>query len=324
MKASDMIKIMRNFPITSELGQNEVNARLQKMGYEPGAFYQELEMDSLYAETHEDISFSNSTVQLHSHTFYEILCCSNTCGAGYLLGSLRYLLEKGDIILIPPGTSHRPLMPEDMKEPYKRDVLRINPEFMERIWKITPDLLLGAKLQPQLIRTAGTRWEFLQDLFRTGVREAKAKAPGWETMVAGNTLTILSHLHRIGIDQSAKPLKAEKPELLERVMAYVESHYAQRITLSQVAQAFYVSESTITHTFQKKMRVSFYRYVTQRRLIAAKSLILQNLPMEDVAVQSGFSDYSSFYRAFKQEFGISPRQYRNLQPKPEDLLRPIW
>lgn len=72
------------------------------------------------------------------------------------------------------------------------------------------------------------------------------------------------------------------------------------------------------------MRVSFYRYVTQRRLIAAKSLILQNLPMEDVAVQSGFSDYSSFYRAFKQEFGISPRQYRNLQPKPEDLLRPIW
>lgn len=322
MKASEIFKIMRSLPMKSELDQIDLNDRLRKIGYEPGAIYQELEMDSLYVNTHQDISFSNTMVQFHSHTFYEILCCSNTCGAGYLLGSRRYLLEKGDIILIPPGTSHRPLLPENMKEPYKRDVVWINPEFMELLWKITPDLLLGAKLQPELIRTADTRWEFLQELFRTGVREASAKEPGWEIMVVGNTLTILSHLHRIGIDQSAKPLNAEKPELLEQVIAYVEGHYAQRISLSQVAQAFYVSESTITHTFQKKMNVSFYRYVTQRRLIAAKSLILQNLPMEDVAVQSGFTDYSSFYRAFKREYCISPRQYRNLQPQTEDLLRP--
>ena len=60
------------------------------------------------------------------------------------------------------------------------------------------------------------------------------------------------------------------------------------------------------------MGVSVYRYITQRRLIAAKSLIGQKLPLEEISQQVGFSDYSTFYRAFKQEFGISPRQFSQL------------
>ena len=61
------------------------------------------------------------------------------------------------------------------------------------------------------------------------------------------------------------------------------------------------------------MGVSFYRCVTQRRLIAAKGLILEGTALEAVAGRTGFSDYSAFYRAFRQEYGISPRQYRTLQ-----------
>ena len=45
-------------------------------------------------------------------------------------------------------------------------------------------------------------------------------------------------------------------------------------------------------------------------LFAAKNLIVEGLPLEAVAEQVGFSDYSAFYRAFKGEFGISPRQFR--------------
>ena len=70
--------------------------------------------------------------------------------------------------------------------------------------------------------------------------------------------------------------------------------------------------STVSHLFRQKLGVSFYRYVTQRRLIAAKTLIEQGQPLEAVASQTGFLDYSGFYRAFKQEFCISPRQYRKL------------
>ena len=59
--------------------------------------------------------------------------------------------------------------------------------------------------------------------------------------------------------------------------------------------------------------VSLYRYITQRRLIAAKTHIQNGATLEQVSRDVGFADYSTFYRAFKQEFGISPRRYRELQ-----------
>ena len=48
----------------------------------------------------------------------------------------------------------------------------------------------------------------------------------------------------------------------------------------------------------------------QRRLIDAKTRIENGQRLEEVAAQTGFSDYSGFYRAFRNEYGISPRQYR--------------
>ena len=129
----------------------------------------------------------------------------------------------------------------------------------------------------------------------------------------GNTLIIFAHMKRIYIERSAGAMKAEKPELLDRITAYIEHHYASCIPIDDLARRFYVSNSTISHLFKQRMGVSLYRYITQRRLIAAKTLIRQGRRMEDVGREVGFSDYSTFYRAFKQEFGISPRQYRKMQ-----------
>ena len=130
--------------------------------------------------------------------------------------------------------------------------------------------------------------------------------------VIGNTLTIFSHLKRIYIERGAGTMKAEKPELLDRIAAYIEKNYANHITVDALARHFYVSSSTISHLFKQKMGVSLYRYITQRRLIAAKSLIAQRVPMEEISLRVGFVDYSTFYRAFKQEFGISPRRFSQL------------
>ena len=318
MKLSEIKKILPNLPMpVGAADQARRNEYLRQLGYDPSMLYQELEMESRFVDTHQDISFSNASVCLHSHIFLELLYCRNTCGAEYLVGSERYRLQKGDIILIAPGVSHRPLLPEHMPEPYKRDVLWINPEFLSTIARSFPDFAVTEPRYFSLLRTAGTRWEFLGDLFHAGIQEAANQAPGWELAVVGNTLTILSHLKRAYRERSAAPLKAEKPELLDQVMAYVEAHLAEKITLADVAHHFFISESTITQTFRKKMGVSFYRCVTQRRLIAAKTLISENLPLETIAERVGFSDYSSFYRAFKQEYGISPRQYRKLQENNE-------
>ena len=143
--------------------------------------------------------------------------------------------------------------------------------------------------------------------------ESEQKRPGWNAFVYGNTLELVTMLYRATVDKRATQLKSEKPELLEKILTFIESSLAQNLSLDDTGKRFFVSRSTISNTFRKEMGISFYQYVTQRRLVATKNLILENIPMEIIAGKVGFSDYSSFYRAFKSEYGISPLQFREQQ-----------
>ena len=290
----------------------EMERRMREAGMDPGSFYQELEMTSALVDTHRDISWSNAQLQLHSHSFYELLWCAECDGVEYLVGSERYRLRKGDLIFVPPGISHRPLLPEKMEKPYKRYVLWLSPRFMELYAGLYPGPFSDKQARPSMLRTGGTHWERLGELFLAGVRESEQQPDGWEAAVVGNTLTLLTRIKRATDAQSARPLQAEEPELLDRIMAYVEARYPEDVTLESVARESFVSESTVSHLVKEKLGVSFHQYLTQRRLIAAKTLIGQGLPLEQVAERCGFRDYSGFYRAFRQEYGISPRKFRSL------------
>ena len=296
--------------------QQWLQEQIRSLGMDPNAIYQELEMMSRYVDTHQDINYSNANLQLHSHVFYELLYCCCDCGAEYLVGSERYRLQAGDIVFVPPGISHRPLLPEQMEVPYERYVLWLSGEFMGQYASLLPYPFTEKQAQASLLRTRGTAWEHLGDLFLAGVQETEQQLDGWEAAVIGNTIQLLTQIKRATDLRHAHALKAEKPELLDRITAYIEKNYARSMTIDQLSREFFISSSTVSHLFQQKLGVSFYRYVTQRRLIAAKTLIERGALLEDVAVQVGFSDYSGFYRAFKKEFGISPRQYRALQQTP--------
>lgn len=311
MKLDDVRKLASvDFPHTPE-GQQKIHDYLRSLGIDPENMYQELEMSSPFVDTHRDSTFSGAFVSLHSHSYVEILYCRSAPGVEYLVGSDRYKLQRGDIILVAPGISHRPIMPEQLKEPYVRDVLWINADFLASLEQYFPRTSTGTN-RTALIRTAGTGWEFLGDLFQAGVWEAEQRKTGWEAIVLGNTLKILAYLDRAYEDRSTDILKAEQPEVPDLVTAYIEEHYAEHMTVRDIAHKFYLSDSSISHQFKQKMGVSIYHYVTQRRLISAKNLIAEGIPLEQIATRVGFSDYSAFYRAFKQEYGISPRQFKNL------------
>ena len=79
MKLSDIRKFQQSFPSPEAVSTLQHHQQLLKeLGLEPGSFYQELEMDSPFVDTHQEITSSNSQLQFHSHTFYEMLCCRNT------------------------------------------------------------------------------------------------------------------------------------------------------------------------------------------------------------------------------------------------------
>ena len=312
MKLSIIRDLSRRFsPPTTQEEMHKILETLRAEGIDFQNFYQELEMSDPFVETHRDVSYSNAQLTLHSHTFYELLYCCNDCGAEYLVGADRYRLQKGDVVFVPPGISHRPLLPDHMEEPYERYVLWISQEFIDLFAR-----MFAAEEEKTaystLLRTGNNKWELLGGYFRRGVWEAENQAPGWQAAIVGNTITLLTLMSRSIKERTASVLKAEKPDLLNEVMNYIELHLNEKITLEETAKQFYVSVSTITQLFRQKMGTSFYRCVTQRRLIAAKVRIGNGESLEDVSRAVGFADYSSFYRAFKKEYGITPRQYTQL------------
>ena len=102
-----------------------------------------------------------------------------------------------------------------------------------------------------------------------------------------------------------------KQELLQQIRDYADAHLEEHITLQAVSSRFGVSVSTVTQLFQNRANTSFHKFLTERRMAAAEELIRRGIPLEEVGKRLGYTDHSSFYRAFRKQFGMSPRDYKS-------------
>ena len=90
----------------------------------------------------------------------------------------------------------------------------------------------------------------------------------------------------------------------------VNQHLFADLNLQELAILCNMSLSTFKRRFNEVFNMSPARYMKQKRLEKAKSMLLTNARVSDIAFDLGFNDPASFTRSFTAEFGISPVSYR--------------
>jgi len=99
---------------------------------------------------------------------------------------------------------------------------------------------------------------------------------------------------------------------LRQAQDYLQAHYAEDISLEQLAQMVYLSPFHLSRLFREQLGLPPHTYLNQIRVNRAKNLLNTGLPLTEVAHAVGFADQSHLTKAFKRVVGVPPGQYRTV------------
>ena len=92
------------------------------------------------------------------------------------------------------------------------------------------------------------------------------------------------------------------------IMDYINSHLMEEITVDAIAEACYISRYHLMHLFKGETGYTLFDYISEKRLALARDLLKAGTPVTEACFGSGFKNYSTFFRAYKKHFHVSPSE----------------
>lgn len=249
-----------------------------------------------------------SPISLHWHEFYELTLVIAGEGTNKLNGT-EYPLRRGSLFLLTPADFHE-ITPESELELY-------NVIFTEK-WM--PDHLyryvFDHPMLPQIQLTSLLK--MMQADFEQMYHEYTQKLEGHEWMLAAALQRLLVQVVR---SSKINDLQAMKPTAgtsqLQQALIYIEHHFRAPLTLKQVARQAHLSSNYFSHCFHREVGMTFQRFLQQKRLQFARSLLLASeLSITEICFRSGFNTLQHFEKVFRQQYGAAPREYRKNSKTP--------
>ena len=100
-------------------------------------------------------------------------------------------------------------------------------------------------------------------------------------------------------------------QVIPQVIRYITEHFSEPLTLEDIAAEFFVSKSYLNRHFKAYTNSTVYAYIMALRLTHARRMLREGIPAVEAGRECGFSDYSTFYKAFKTQTGLSPQQFKS-------------
>lgn len=248
------------------------------------------------------------TMEFHAHDFLELYY--------FLDGSVTYYIEDqvydlcpGDLLIIPAGKMHRPVIANEHAA-YERMVLWITPQYLQGIDSPAGDLQ--------------------KNLQKVGEHGYCVPFRGDETVFVTALLKKLLYMQKNDIDPKFCAGAVElylwtifrsygvidtthrnETQVIPQVIRYITEHFSEPLTLEDIAAEFFVSKSYLNRHFKAYTNSTVYAYIMALRLTHARRMLREGIPAVEAGRECGFSDYSTFYKAFKTQTGLSPQQFKS-------------
>lgn len=236
----------------------------------------------------------------HSHEFCEILYIRSGSGRVRIAGK-EFPVRAGDLVVYAPETLHGEFSASD--DP-------LETLFVAAAGIRLQGLPAGQLLSPDdpPVFSSGEYRVFFEELFERLIEETDKKSLFFKE-IAENLLTIIIHLLLRVCVQSADFEKIN--DVYYRVKNYLDTHYAEQLTLDGLCETFFVSKSYLSHIFKELNGNSPMRYLSDVRLKQAERLLTTTaLPVREIAERAGYPDECYFCRVFKKRTNITPAAFR--------------
>ena len=271
----------------------------------------------------EYISFSYNESQyttdrhdLHCHNFYEIYF--------FMEGEVDYLVEgqlyrptPGSLLLLSPNVFHGVRIVKN--QTYRRISVHFHPDIL------TPHrraVLLSAFPHPQDLHRRQIFYEntdqFSLEFFFTSLMDCLNMPEHLQaSLLPIRTEALLSQI--INMTETLSPTSGELSaaslsHIIPEMIRYINNHLTDDITLDLLSARFFISKHHLNKIFRKATGTTVIDYLLHKRIAAAQQLLIEGASAQTACHQTGFRDYSSFYRSYTRILGHTPLQDRGVRP----------
>lgn len=257
------------------------------------------------------------TFPYHYHDFCKIVCFLSG-QVTYFIEGKAYFLQPKDILLINQYDLHRPVV--KTKEPYERIVIWLRSDYLRKLSNEESNLSDCFKRSCEtgyhLIRLNQTMLAPIMEQF--AVMETcltRDKQEFGASLLLQNKLSeLLIYLNRYNSiytnERDNSALLYDKR--IEDLMQYITNHLDEDLSIDLLSKRFYISRYYLMRKFKTETGFTLHNYIIKKRLFHALEQMRRGVPVTNAAMESGFLDYSVFFKAFKRQFGCLPSEYEKI------------
>lgn len=241
--------------------------------------------------------------QSHYHDFHKVIVFLSGKVTYHIEGK-AYHLKPWDILLVNQYAIHRPEI--DTSVPYERFILWIRDDVREQA--LCNCFQKANERSFNLVRLDSDLHAHLNNILYELEASLGEDAFCKDVLSYALFSQFMVHLNRIFLEKKYLPDKKSytSDSQVEKLVRYINQHLEDDLSIGTLAKKYYLSKYHMMRKFKDETGYTMHNYIVSKRLLLARALISQGTPVIKSAMQSGFSDYSTFVRAYKKQFGSAP------------------